>query len=259
MNRIRTAVATILLASVVHAAQFPVVAGALTTAGPNSRVQLTNRGDQPVTAWALAVTTPAVDGQSRRFEETIDAYSARSLRDLPGATDKLNRLLPGEGREVQFQAVPPGSSVEIVAVVLQDGTALGDARTIRSIFARRRMERDDLRAVVDVLARCCHPRRESPHWRNCSGGLQAGSNDPIRHPFARRAKPLTPISRSRRQPMPMRSFSSSAPTPTSSSVSTSWRSDTPNRSPDNLRPLKTKDWRGSACGSRHLLREPQPH
>jgi hypothetical protein len=151
MNRIRTAFATILLASVVHAAQFPVVAGALTTAGPNSRVQLTNRGDQPVTAWALAVTTPAVDGQSRRFEETIDAYLSEITRDLPGATDKLNRLLPGEGREVQLQAVPPGSSVEIVAVVLQDGTALGDARTIESIFARRRMERDDLRAVVDVF------------------------------------------------------------------------------------------------------------
>ncbi len=150
MNQFGTAVAAILLGAFVQAAQFPLIAGSL-IAGPNSRVQLTNRGDQPVTAWALAVTTPAVDGQSRRFEETVDAYLSEITRDLPGATDKLNRLLPGEGREVPLQSVPAGSSVEIVAVVLQDGTAMGDARTIELIFERRRMERDDLRSVVDVF------------------------------------------------------------------------------------------------------------
>jgi hypothetical protein len=150
MMRIGAAIATVVLTIAVRGAELPLVASDWTT-GPNSHLRLTSTAEQPVTAWSLAITTPVVDGQSRRFEETVDAYLSEITRDLRGATDKLDRLLPGQAREISLQQVPAGSSVEVVAVVLQDGTALGDARTIQSIFERRQMERDDLRAVMDIF------------------------------------------------------------------------------------------------------------
>jgi hypothetical protein len=151
MIRFSTAIVTLFLAITVHGAELPLVASDLTI-GPTSHLRLTNKADQPVTAWSLAITTPVVDGQSRRFEETVDAYLSEITRDLTGSTDKLDRLHPGQAREISLQQVPAGSSVEVIAVVLQDGTALGDARTIESIFERRQMERDDLRAVVDIFS-----------------------------------------------------------------------------------------------------------
>jgi hypothetical protein len=151
MIRLSAVIVTLVLTIPVAAAQLPLVASDLTI-GPNSHLRLTNTAEQPVTAWALAITTPVVDGQSRRFEETVDAYLSEITRDLTGATDKLDRLLPGQAREISLQQVPVGSSVEVVAVVLQDGTALGDVRTIQSIFERRQTERDDLRAVVDIFS-----------------------------------------------------------------------------------------------------------
>jgi hypothetical protein len=151
MIRLSTAVVTLFLAITVRGAELPLVVSDLTT-GLNSHLRLTNTADQPVTAWSLAITTPVVDGQSRRFEESVDAYLSEITRDLTGSTDKLDRLLPGQAREISLQQVPAGSSVEVIAVVLQDGTALGDARTIQSIFERRQMERDDLRAVVDIFS-----------------------------------------------------------------------------------------------------------
>jgi hypothetical protein len=151
MIRLGAAIVTLAVATTVQGADLPLVASDL-TAGPNGRLRLTNTAEQPVTAWSLAITTPVVDGQSRRFEETVDAYLSEITRDLPGSTDKLDRLLPGQAREISLQQVPAGSSVEVIAVVLQDGTALGDARTIQSIFERRQIERDDLRAVVDIFS-----------------------------------------------------------------------------------------------------------
>src|SRR5262245_19728397 len=150
MIRFGTAIVTVVLAATVQGVDLPLVVSNLTT-GPNSHLRLTNTAEQPVTAWSLAITTPVVDGQSRRFEESVDAYLSEITRDLRGSTDKLDRLLPGQAREISLQQVPVGSSVEVVAVVLQDGTALGDARTIQSIFERRQMERDDLRAVMDIF------------------------------------------------------------------------------------------------------------
>jgi hypothetical protein len=151
MIRLGAAIVTLAVATTVQGADLPLVASDL-TAGPNGRLRLTNTAEQPVTAWSLAITTPVVDGQSRRFEATVDAYLSEITRDLPGSTDKLDRLLPGQAREISLQQVPAGSSVEVIAVVLQDGTALGDARTIQSIFERRQIERDDLRAVVDIFS-----------------------------------------------------------------------------------------------------------
>jgi hypothetical protein len=133
-----------------QAADVPLVVNRLVT-GPMSRVQLTNTSPQAVTAWRLAITAPAGVGRSRRFEETVDAYLSELTRDVAGSSDRLNRLMPGETRELSLDPQPEGASVEVVAVVLDDGTAAGDPQAIREIFERRARERDELRQVVDIF------------------------------------------------------------------------------------------------------------
>ena len=63
--------------------------------------------------------------------------------------------MPGESRQVPIDSLPPGAAVDVVAAVLDDGTAIGDEEALSGIFARRAKERDALAAVVaafkDVL------------------------------------------------------------------------------------------------------------
>ena len=41
-------------------------------------------------------------------------------------SDKVDRLLPGQTRDIPLDPVPAGSTAEVTAVILQDGTAVGD-------------------------------------------------------------------------------------------------------------------------------------
>jgi len=123
--------------------------------GPNSRVTLTNTANQPVTAWALATVTHQPGGRTHREVEIADGYLSEATHGLPGASARLERLMPGQSREIAIDPVPDEGTVEIVAVVLDDGTALGDETVLGEIFARRAKERDALGAVAatfeDVL------------------------------------------------------------------------------------------------------------
>jgi hypothetical protein len=136
----------LLLSAILVADDFPMTADHLVT-GPNSRILLTNTADQPITSWALAITTPTVAGQHRE-QWTVDGYLSEVTHGLPGAANPLERLLPGEVREVPLDPVAKGATVEIVMVVLDDGTAIGDEQSIVSIFERRAKERDALGAVA---------------------------------------------------------------------------------------------------------------
>ena len=69
--------------------------------------------------------------------------------------------------------MPEGATVEIVAVVLDDGTALGDETVIGSIFARRAKERDALGAVARRSRTCCAPRTGSRRSMRCAAGCTA--------------------------------------------------------------------------------------
>ena len=51
----------------------------------------------------------------------------------------------------QYQAQPPDATVEVMAVVLEDGTALGEPQALKSIFDKRVVERDELRKVVETF------------------------------------------------------------------------------------------------------------
>ena len=139
----------LMLAGVVYASEMPVTVSQLVTGAP-SHVRLTNTSRQAVTAWSLATT--AVDGdRTHREVYAADGYLSEATHGLPGASAQLERLLPGESRELPLDPLPQGATVEVIAVVLDDGTAIGDEPAIASIFAKRVKERDALRAVVDAF------------------------------------------------------------------------------------------------------------
>jgi hypothetical protein len=150
--------AAVLLATVVYTTEMPVTVSNLVT-GPKSRVQLTNTSKQPVTAWSLATTTQAEGGRSHREVYTADGYLSEITHGLPGASERLERLLPGQSREITLDPVPEGARVEIIAVVMDDGTALGDEQVLAPIFAKRARERDGLKAVVDAFNEVLPARR----------------------------------------------------------------------------------------------------
>ena len=59
--------------------------------------------------------------------------------------------MPGESRELPLDALPAGTTVDVIAAVLDDGTAIGDEAAFAAIFAHRAKERDALKAVVDAF------------------------------------------------------------------------------------------------------------
>lgn|SRR5262249_28403281 len=139
------------LSAAASASDMPLALSDVTT-GPHSHVRLTSNARQPVTAWSLAATSPSPNGGTHREVYTTDGYLSEATHGLPGANEQLERLMPGESRELPLDPLPSGSTVTVVAVVLDDGTAAGDEAAIASIFARRTKERDALKAVVDAFA-----------------------------------------------------------------------------------------------------------
>jgi hypothetical protein len=64
---------------------------------------------------------------------------------------RVERLLPGQTREIAIDPAGAGATAEVTAVILQDGTALGDAEALASVFEHRAQERDQLHEVVNVF------------------------------------------------------------------------------------------------------------
>jgi hypothetical protein len=131
------------------AADLPIVVSRLVT-GPSSHVELTNNAKQPATAWSVVMTSEA-NGRVHRVVQTRDTYIAEVTRGLPGSQEELDWLLPGSTRRMTLDPLPEGAAAEVLAVVMEDGTSVGDAETIKSIFARRTAERDALRHLVDTF------------------------------------------------------------------------------------------------------------
>jgi len=159
----------------------PVAADRLVT-GPMSRVQLTNTSEQPVTAWSIAVVTPTASG-THRVVETIDAYLSEATEGIPGATARTTRLMPGQSREIMLDPLPATARVEVIAVVLNDGRAVGDAPTIASIFDRRAKEREQLRMVVDAFTTVLQQKRGTAALEDLKARFAstAGVEDSVPH------------------------------------------------------------------------------
>jgi hypothetical protein len=134
----------------VQAAESPLTVSDLVT-GEASHVRITNTARQPVTAWSLAATTEKAGGGTHREVYTTDGYLSEVTHGLPKAAERLERLMPSESRELPLDPLPAGAKVEVVATVLDDGTAIGDEKALASIFANRVKERDALKTVVDAF------------------------------------------------------------------------------------------------------------
>jgi hypothetical protein len=147
--RICLAALLVAMASTVQAADSPLIVSDVVT-GQSSRVRITNTGRQPVTAWSLAATTES-EGRVHREVYTTDGYLSEATHGLPKAAERLERLMPGESRELPLDPLPEGAKVTVVATVLDDRTAIGDEAALASIFANRTKERDALKLVVDAF------------------------------------------------------------------------------------------------------------
>src|SRR5258706_1595153 len=125
---LRTFVAAALLSAVAQASEMPLTVSDLVT-GAASHVRVTNTARQPVTAWSLAATSPTPNGTHREVY-SADGYLSEVTHGLPGSNPRLERLTPGESRELPLDPLPPGSSVAVIAAVLDHGTAIGDEQAI---------------------------------------------------------------------------------------------------------------------------------
>jgi len=143
-------VSTVLSSAAAAAAEMPLKVSDVAT-GAQSRVRLTNTASQPVTAWSLAATSQAEGGRTHREVFTVDGYLSELTHGLPGAAEHLERLMPGQSRQVSIDTQPAGTTVDVIAAVLDDGTAIGDAQVLGEIFAKRARERDALKAVADAF------------------------------------------------------------------------------------------------------------
>ena len=120
--------------------------------GQHAHVTLTNNAVQPVTAWALEITTHPGGGVTHREVETVDGYLSAATHGIGGAPERLERLMPGQSRQIELDPLPDEATVAVAAVILDDGSAIGDERVIAAVFDRRAKERDALGAVSRVFA-----------------------------------------------------------------------------------------------------------
>jgi hypothetical protein len=178
------------LAATPQVDSLPVTAGRLTT-GPSSHVQITNTGKQVVTAWSLAITTHPEEGKTHRVVQTSDAYLAEVTRDLPRASPHLDWLRPGESFDIPLDPQPADASVQVMAVVLEDGTALGEPEILKTIFDHRAAERDELRKVVDTFNAVLPSRNGTAALvelqRRFSASATPGADESTPHRSAREA------------------------------------------------------------------------
>jgi hypothetical protein len=181
-----TCTAALALTTLLLAPEFPVTARL--TAGPPSRVELKNTGTRAITAWSFAVVSPTQTGTHREVH-SADVYLSEVTRGLPGSEAHLDWLRPGESRTVPVDAAPSGASVEIVALVLEDGTAIGEQAAIASVFAHRASERDELKKVVDAFNAAMQSRRGVAALEELQQrfAATAGAQESVPHRSAREA------------------------------------------------------------------------
>jgi hypothetical protein len=144
--------------------------------GSPARVELTNTGSQPITAWSFTVSTPTATG-THREAHSADVYLSEVTGNLPGAQPHLDRIMPGQSRALPVDAAGPDASVQLTALVLQDGTALGDPVALRTFFDHRAAERDQLRAVADTFRAVLAAKRGTAALEELRQRLQAGGDD----------------------------------------------------------------------------------
>ena len=156
------------------AAEFP--AAIRLMPGAPARIELTNTGTQPITAWSFIVSTPTASG-AHHETHTADVYLSEVTGKLPGAEPHLDRIMPGQSRALPIDAAGAGATVEVAALVLQDGTALGDAAVIKTLFEHRALERDQLRAVTEMFRTVLAAKRGAAALADLKQQLESSAGD----------------------------------------------------------------------------------
>jgi hypothetical protein len=163
---------------------FPVTAHLVAGAVP--QVELKNTGNRAVTAWNFAVVSPTATG-THREEHSADVYLSEVTRDLPHAPQHLDWLRPGESRTIPVDAAPAGATVEIVALVFDDGTTMGDPKAIAAVFAHRATERDQLKKVVDTFNASLQSHHGAAALEELRQRFAAGGDESVPNRSAREA------------------------------------------------------------------------
>jgi len=144
--------------------------------GSPARVELTNTGSQPITAWSFTVSTPTATG-THREAHAADVYLSEVTGNLPGAQPHLDRIMPGQSRALPVDAAGAEASVQLTALVLQDGTGLGDPVALKAFFDHRAAERDQLRAVVETFHVVLGAKRGTAALEELKQRLQSAGDD----------------------------------------------------------------------------------
>jgi hypothetical protein len=100
---------------------------------------VTNTGPAAITAYAVEVQVPLIDGKVVAYAREVDGYPVAHERPLlqPGQSRQMSSSLPA-------QFVPSGIKVIPKAAVFDDLTSAGDPSAVEGILNKRRRERDDL-------------------------------------------------------------------------------------------------------------------
>jgi hypothetical protein len=183
----RVAFAPVMLSAALAAAEPPLAARLVS--GTQPAVELRNTGSRAVTAWSFAVSSPNANGGIHREGHSADVYLSEVTRGLPRAPSHLDWLRPGESRSIPVDAAPQGATVEVLAVIFDDATAWGDAKTLKEFFDKRTAERDELNKVVATFDAVLPAQKgvaalEELHQRFAAG---AGPAESTPHRSAREA------------------------------------------------------------------------
>jgi hypothetical protein len=167
-----------------EAAKFPATIRIMP--GSPARVELTNTGTQPITAWSFSVATPTATGVHHEGH-SADVYLSEVTGNLPGAQPHLDRIMPGQSRAVPVDAAGAGASVQLTALILQDGTGLGDPAALKTFFDRRAAEREQLRQVADAFRAVLTSKRGTAALEELQQRLRSGNAESEPHRTAREA------------------------------------------------------------------------
>ena len=144
--------------------------------GAPARVELANTGTQPITAWSFTVATPTATGVHREGH-SADVYLSEVTGNLPGAQPHLDRIMPGQSRALPVDAAGADASVQLTALILQDGTGLGDPAALKTFFDHRATEREQLRQVADAFRTVLASKRGMAALEDLRQRLRSGTDE----------------------------------------------------------------------------------
>lgn len=148
----------------------------ITRASTASQVDLRNTGTRPINAWAFAVSTPNPNGGIHRVFYSADVYMSEVTGDLQGAAPHLRVLMPSERRAVPVDAMPADATIQTIAVIFDDNSAVGDEQTIAGLFQKRAADRDELKQVVDAFASVLSSARGNAALRSLQQRFAVGGS-----------------------------------------------------------------------------------